>query len=149
MLDAPGGGGPLLSRAGNFRMGADGTLMDVMGNAVRSASGGPIVLRPDGGPTSVGSDGSVSQAGTTLATIAVMDAPANRLTSAGDNHLRADEGDLVAVPNARLQGGALESSNVNPVRGLVELVQLTQEFQTNQKVMGEYRKLDQKLLSSR
>lgn len=149
VLDAPGGDGPLLTRAGNFRMAADGTLTDVMGNAVRSAGGGPIVLRPEGGPPSVGSDGSIGQDGTTIATIAIMDAPADKLMAAGDTHLRAPEQDLVAVGDARLAGGALESSNVNPVRGLVELVQLTQEFQTNQKVMGEYRKLDQKLLSSR
>lgn len=150
VLDAPGGGGdPLLSRAGNFRMASDGTLVDVMGNRVRSEDGGPVVLRPEGGSPSVGSDGSVSQDGTTIARIAIMDAPADKLTAAGDTHLRAAPGDLVAVTDARLQGGALESSNVNPVRGLVELVSLTQEFQTNQKVMGEYRKLDQKLLSSR
>lgn len=149
VIDSPQG--PLLTRAGNFRLATDGTLVDVMGNAVSSdpAGGAPIRLRPEGGPPSVGSDGSISQDGTIVARLAIVDVAPERLTAVGDTHMRAAPADMQSMPAARVIGGALEGSNVNPVRGLVELVQLTQEFQTNEKVMGEYRKLDQKLLSSR
>jgi flagellar basal body rod protein FlgG len=60
--------------------------------------------------------------------------------------MRAAAQDLVPAKTS-VVAGALESSNVNPVRGLVELVQLTQDFQTQNRVMSEYRKLDQKTLS--
>ncbi len=146
VVDAPGG--QLVTRAGNFRMANEGTLVDVMGNAVASEGGGPIRLRPEGGPPSVGSDGSIAQDGTIVARLAIVNVDTDRLQAVGDTHMRAAAADMRPATGTRVQGGALEGSNVNPVRGLVELVQLTQEFQTNQKVMGEYRKLDQKLLSS-
>lgn len=157
-IDGPGwfvvdasssGGGQLLTRAGNFRMATDGTLVDQMGNAIASDNGAPIRLRPEGGPPSVGSDGTISQDGTTIARLSIVTVPTERLEPVGDTHMRAAPADMQRAPDATVAGGALEGSNVNPVRGLVELVQLTQEFQTNQKVMGEYRRLDQKLLSSR
>lgn len=149
VVGAPGG--PLVTRAGNFRMAGDGTVVDVMGNPISSTADGatPIRLRPEGGQPSVGSDGSITQDGTVVARFAVVDVANDRLQAVGDNHMRAAAADMTPVANPTVRGGALESSNVNPVRGLVELVQLTQEFQTNQKVMGEYRKLDSKLLSSR
>lgn len=157
-IDGPGwfvvnattsGGGQLLTRAGNFRMATDGTLVDQLGNPIASDSGGPIRLSPEGGPPSVGSDGTVSQDGTPLARLSIVNVATDKLQAVGDNHMRAAPADMQQATNVSVQGGALEGSNVNPVRGLVELVQLTQEFQTNQKVMAEYRRLDQKLLSSR
>jgi flagellar basal-body rod protein FlgF len=145
-------GQPLLTRAGNFHLGADGTLLDTMGNAVLSGpgvNGGPIQLRSDGGQPSVGSDGSVSQDGTVVATLSVVDVDTSKLKPVGNTHFSAAPQDVRPLENATVAGGALESSNVNPVRGLVELVQLTQDFQSSQKVMAEYRRLDQKLLSSK
>jgi flagellar basal-body rod protein FlgF len=149
VVDSPSG--PLVTRAGNFRLATDGTLVDVMGNAVSSTPAGnaPIRLRPEGGPPSVGSDGSITQDGTVVARLAVVDVAADRLTAVGDTHMRAAPADMQPMAAPRVMGGALEGSNVNPVRGLVELMLLTKDFQTNEKVMGEYRKLDQKLLSSR
>jgi flagellar basal body rod protein FlgG len=144
--------GPLVTRAGNFRLGNDGRLVDVLGNPVLGGSGSagsPIQLRPEGGQPSVGSDGSVTQDGTIVARLAIVDVDPTRLVPVGDTHLRAAAADMQDLPDARVQGGAIESSNVNPVRGLVELVQLTQDFQTSHKVMAEYRRLDQKILSSR
>ncbi|HWB75591.1 MAG TPA: flagellar hook basal-body protein [Nannocystaceae bacterium] len=150
-------GQPLLTRAGNFHLGSDGTLLDTMGNAVLSGpglNGGPIQLRSDGGQPSVGSDGSVSQDGTVVATLSVVDVETSKLQPVGNTHFRlvsaaTGVADIRPLENATVAGGALESSNVNPVRGLVELVQLTQDFQSSQKVMAEYRRLDQKLLSSK
>jgi flagellar basal-body rod protein FlgF len=139
---------PLLTRAGNFRMATDGTIVDQMGNAVAAEGGAPIRLRPEGGPPGVGSDGTISQDGTIVARLSVVNVASDKLQAVGDTHMRAAPADMQPATNASISGGALEGSNVNPVRGLVELVQLTQEFQTNQKVMSEYRKLDSKLLSS-
>ncbi|MBK6916433.1 MAG: flagellar hook basal-body protein [Deltaproteobacteria bacterium] len=149
VVQAPGE--QLLTRAGNFRLAEDGRLVDTLGNSVLGGEGGarsPIVVRPDAGPVSVGGDGTVSQGGTAIARLSIVDVAANRLVPVGDTHLRAAPTDMQPMPNARVQAGALESSNVNPVRGLVELVTLTREFESSHKVMGEYRRLDQKLLGS-
>lgn len=156
-IDGPGWfvvGGPgeeLLTRSGNFRMRPDGTLVDTGGNPVLGGSGGarsPIVLRPDGGQPSVGRDGTITQDGTEVARIAIVTADPAALTPRGDTHYGAPAQAIQDAPATGVIGGALESSNMNPVRGLVELVQLTRDFQSAQKVMSEYRRLDQKLLAS-
>jgi flagellar basal-body rod protein FlgF len=145
-------GEAMLTRAGNFRLDADGTLVDTMGNALIAGpglNGGPIQLRPDGGQPSLGRDGSVSQDGTVIATLSVVDVDTSKLRPVGNTHFAVAPQDAQPIENPNVAAGALESSNVNPVRGLVELVQLTQDFQSSQKVMAEYRRLDQKLLSSK
>lgn len=153
-LDGPGfflvqgAEGPLLTRNGALRMQADGTLVDGGNLPVLGTNNKPIRLRPDGGQPSVGSDGSVSQGGIAIASMKVVTVDPTRLQPVGDMHMRAAPEDLQPA-NTSLISGALESSNVNPVRGLVELVQLTQGFQTHQRLMNEYRKLDQKTLANR
>lgn len=152
-LDGPGyfvvqgAEGPLLTRGGALRMQADGTLVDAAGLPLLGTNRAPIRLRPDGGQPSVGSDGTISQAGTIVASMAIVTADATALQPVGDTHLRAAAQDMTPATTSVI-GGALESSNVNPVRGLVELVQLTQDFQTQNRVMNEYRKLDNKLIGS-
>ncbi len=156
-IDGPGWfvvGGPdgeLVTRSGNFRMETDGTLVDIGGNPVLGGAGdgrSPIQLRPDGGQPSVGRDGTVTQNGTQVARIAIVTIDPAALEPRGDTHYRAEAEAMEPSANARVIGGAIESSNMNPVRGLVELVQLTRDFQSAQKVMSEYRRLDQKLLAS-
>ncbi len=151
MVKGPSGNS-LMTRAGNFHTDAEGTLTDAQGNAVLSGplgAGGPISLRPGGGQPSVGIDGTISQDGTVVATLALVDVDATKLQRMGDTHFSASPADLRPAAGSSVHAGVLETSNVNPVRGLVELVQLTQEFQTGHKVMAEYRRLDQRLLSSK
>jgi len=150
-LDGPGffvvqgQDGPLLTRGGALRMQADGTLVDGGNLPVLGTNRAPIRLRPDSGQPSVGSDGTITQDGTVVASLGVVTVDPTRLQAVGDMHLRAAPQDLVPAKTS-VVAGALESSNVNPVRGLVELVQLTQDFQTQNRVMNEYRKLDSRTL---
>jgi flagellar basal-body rod protein FlgF len=145
-------GNPMYTRAGNFRVDAQGTLVDHTGNAVLAGpgtSGGTITLRPEGGQPSVGIDGSVAQDGTVVATVSLVDVDPTKMQRIGDTHFSAAPADVRPASGSSVHAGALETSNVNPVRGLVELVQLTQDFQTAHKVMAEYRRLDQRLLGSK
>ena len=128
-------------------MQGDGTLVDGGNLPVLGTNRAPIRLRPDGGQPSVGRDGSITQDGTVVASLGIVTVDPTLLQPVGDMHLRAAAQDLVPATTT-VAAGALESSNVNPVRGLVELVQLTQDFQTQNRVMNEYRKLDQKTLAN-
>lgn len=141
-------GNPLMTRAGNFRLDAEGTLVDATGKAVLSTSG-TISLRPDGGQPSVGADGSIAQDGTVVASLSIVDVDPTKLNRIGDTHFSAQAADIRPTSASTVHSGVLETSNVNPVRGLVELVQLTQDFQQSHKVMAEYRRLDQRLLASK
>ena len=48
--------------------------------------------------------------------------PEAPLTRGDDGLFRAADGDLPADPNARVQDGALEGSNVNPVETMVAMI---------------------------
>lgn len=141
--------GLMVSRAGNFAMRPDGTLVDGSGFTVLGGSpeGGltPIVVRPDGGPVSVGSDGTVSQDGTPLARIAIVTADGRGLQPTGGAHLQVAPGALRSA-DATLATGYLEGSNMNPVRGMVELVEVSHDYQSSQKLMSEFRKLDRAVM---
>jgi flagellar basal body rod protein FlgG len=46
-----------------------------------------------------------------------------------------------------LTPGYLEGSNIDPVRGMVELIEISQDYQSSQKLMAEFRKLDRAVMS--
>jgi flagellar basal-body rod protein FlgF len=144
-----GPSGLMVSRAGNFGVRPDGTLVDGSGFAVLGGSPEegltPIVVRPDAGPVSVGSDGTVSQDGTPLARIAIVTADGPGLQPTGGAHLQVAPGALRTAA-ATLHTGHLEGSNVNPVRGMVELVEVNHDYTTSQKLMSEFRKLDRAVM---
>lgn len=143
--------GIMVSRAGNFRMQADGTIVDASGLPVLAGSPqaglNPITVRPDGGPVRVGSDGTVMQGGTELARIAVVTVDGPGLTPTGGAHLQAAPGSLKSADGATLTPGYLEGSNIDPVRGMVELIEISQDYQSSQKLMAEFRKLDRAVMS--
>lgn len=143
-------GGPVLSRAGNFRVEADGSLVDnsgyrVLGGTVERGFA-PITTRPEGGPVRVNTDGSVEQDGTLLATLAVVTADATALIPLGGAHLQAPAPALRSLENPDLAPGYLEGSNVNPVRGMVDLIEINRDYHHATKAMAESRKLDEAII---
>jgi flagellar basal body rod protein FlgG len=147
-----GAAGLMLTRAGNFEMSVDGTLIDPAGNPVLAGSPDEgfteIIARPEGGPVRVGDDGSITQDGTPLATIAVVTADQAGLIPTGGAQLFAQPQSLVAVQPARVAVGYLEGSNVNPVRGMVELIAVSRDHQSAQKLMNQSRELDKAIINA-
>lgn len=144
-------GANFLTRAGNLQVAPDGTLTDASGMAVLGGSleDGlqPIVLRPDGGPVRAAADGTLEQGGTPLARLAVVTAEPDALVPQGNTHFSADEGAIRGVDAPQIAVGFLEASNVNVVRGMVELIEISQDHQTSHKLMSESRKLDRQIMS--
>ena len=60
------------------------------------------------------------------------EAPMQRGT---DGLFRAADGDLTADPNARLQGGALEGSNVSAVETMVAMISAARQFEHQMKAL--------------
>ena len=60
----------------------------------------------------------------------------NRVTGGGtDGLFRAAEGELSADPNARLQDGALEGSNVSSVETMVSMITAARQFEAQMKML--------------
>ena len=57
------------------------------------------------------------------------------MTRGEDGLFRAEDGGLPADPNARLQDGALEGSNVSPVETMVGMIAAARQFEQQMKLL--------------
>lgn len=129
--------GERMSRAGRFSPDSQGFLIDPMGHKLLG-QGGPIQV-PEGEDILVTGDGvvmgSVSGELDRLKLVTADD-PRNLGGSLWDAEGRARE----AAPE--VVQGALEHSNVDPVRVMVELIEATRHFEAQQKVMHSSDEMD-------
>ncbi|HMZ25979.1 MAG TPA: flagellar hook-basal body protein [Elusimicrobiota bacterium] len=121
------------TRDGSFKWDAAGRLVDAEGHPVQGASGA-LKLDPEApGAVMVGRDGTLTAGSTPLGRLKIThfapDAPLER-GSGG----RYAAGDTPAVAGAsEVWQGYLESSTVNPVEGMVEMMSTLRLFEANQK----------------
>ncbi len=140
------------TRAGSLQVDAEGQLMTPNGLPVLG-DGGPITLPADA-VVDIAADGSITaRVGNERPQpvgrlkLVTPDAP---LTRGTDGLFRAADGELPADPNARVQGGALEGSNVSPVQTMVAMIAAARQFEQQMKMLqgAEQREqAAQKLLS--
>lgn len=128
------------TRAGNFTLDADGRLVTADGRPVHDVAGYEIVIDPYGEPPLIGGDGAVVQGGQRVATIGIVrfDDPGS-LERVGHGLWRAPAGlqaDQIDPP--RLRTGALEGSNVNVIREMVDMIETQRAYEVNQRVMQSF-----------
>jgi flagellar basal-body rod protein FlgF len=113
--------GPKYTRNGSFQVSANSQLITATGETVLGDNGQPITILP--GPVSIGPDGTISSNGAITGKLKVVEFPAGTpLQSAGGTDYTAPAGSGSAATNSIVQQGALESSNVNPITGTVDLI---------------------------
>lgn len=125
------------TRAGEFRLRPDRTLVNGSNHEVMSESGGPMTLVAGGGALVINRDGSVFQGETSLGKISVQKfANPAALIPIKDGYFVAAagvEGERVGEPE--LMQGYLENSNVTPLREMVDLVLISRAYEANQKII--------------
>lgn len=125
------------TRMGSLQVDAEGTLRTSGGLTVLG-DGGPVALPPNTTPQ-IAPDGTVSvrQANGSITQVGrlKMVTPEAPLIRGDDALFRAGDGDLPADPNARLQEGALEGSNVNPIENMVAMIAAARQFETQMKML--------------
>jgi flagellar basal-body rod protein FlgF len=136
-------GGEAYTRAGDLRVDPLGRLTNGAGHPVMG-EGGPIALPPFE-KLEIGADGTV--------TIQPLGQPANALAQVERIRLvnpdpatlsRGEDGLIRAEPGmappadagVKLRTGALETSNVNTVAALVDMIQLSRQFELQVKMMS-------------
>ena len=137
------GGEEVLSRRGDLRVDLDGRLVDGVGRQIMSDTG-PIAIPPDATSITIGSDGTISfsppgnagAARIALGRIALVDPNPADLTKGLDGEIRIAAG-AETVPAAGIQvvAGALETSNVNPISAMVEMISLSRAFEAQSKTL--------------
>ncbi len=128
------------TRSGSFQVSPEGTLTTSGGLQVLSDGGSPIDV-PAGASLSVGSDGTISakQDGQPAAVLgriklATSELPLVRGT---DGLFRpGQEGEVLpADATAKLETGALEGSNVNPVGTMVGMIAAARQFEQQMRLL--------------
>jgi flagellar basal-body rod protein FlgF len=132
-------GGQVLQRAGNFRMNSDGELVNQRGQPVLTDSG-PLEI-PDRERIVIDKQGVVrTEGGGELGRLRIVDAEA--VSPLGNGQWRADGGTAPAEDTVQVLQGALEKSNADPIRGMIELVEASRYFEAYQKAMRTSDELD-------
>lgn len=143
-------GGEGFTRAGDLRISSNGLLVNGAGHLVLG-NGGPIAISP-AQKVDIGSDGTISirplgQSANTLVEIdriKLVDPPLDSLEKGEDGLLRLIGGGE-ADPDAAVSvvAGALESSNVNAVAAMVNMISLARQFEMQIKMMRVAEEADQ------
>lgn len=127
------------TRAGSLDVNAEGILVMRNGMPVLG-DGGPINVPPNA-EIAIGADGTVSakapnQRPTNIGRLKLVTPETTQALTRGDDGLfRAGDADLPADPNARLQDGALESSNVSAVETMVAMIAAGRQFEQQMKLL--------------
>lgn len=151
-------GNEAYTRAGNLQITPEGMLTTARGNPVLG-EGGPIILPVPVDKVEIGSDGSI--------VVRPQGAPANFLEDVDriklikpDDDFQLDKkndglyrpkdqqefelcGFCDASPDVKIVKGALESSNVNAVSAMVDMVSLQRQFEMQTKMMKQAETIDQ------
>ena len=123
------------SRNGALTVDSSRTLRTLEGNPVLNSAGGHITL-PEG-EILIGKNGEISVNNERIATLGLVNFEnVQSLRQFGDNAFdRTDE--TVETPfTGQVISGFLETSNVNPVREMVEMITITRNYETNSKALS-------------
>lgn len=124
-----------LTRDGNFTVNVDGYLVTKDGDFVLGTDGAPIQLDPNS-ETKIDAAGRILQDDAVVANIAVVDvADYNYLEKYGENMYDLVEGGQLTESAAAVEQGCLEQSNVQVVKEMVEMINVTRAYETNQKAI--------------
>ncbi|BAS28909.1 flagellar basal-body rod protein FlgF [Limnochorda pilosa] len=127
------------TRAGGFRLDAEGYLADPAGNRVLGVDGPVAVGR--GGAVTVTDEGTVFVDGQPAGQLVLVDFadPNAELRKQGANLYGPRPGAVPQpAPGARVAQGMLEGSAVNVVEGMVRLIELQRAYDASQRVVRSY-----------
>jgi len=125
--------GEVYTRGGSFRVSAKGQLITPAGDPVLGDRG-PITIA--GLPISISSDGTITAKGAISGRLKLVEFPATtNIQSAGGTYYTAPAGSAVAATGSKVRQGMLESSNVNSVASVVELISAQREVESMRHVL--------------
>ena len=138
------------SRQGHLRLTEDGTLETSNGELVLGDNGpivlplpvsniqispdGTIMVQPEGAPSTVQEE---------VGRIKLVNPDIRLLEKGADGLFRRKDGQAeVSDANVQVQGGSLESSNVNPLSEMTDMIALQRQFEMHLKLMKTAEEID-------
>lgn len=139
--------GQRYSKAGNFQIDANGTLVTPSGYPVLSADGGTVILPQDAKNILVADDGRVVVDNEEVGQVGVAEFTSEQQLKRLGNNLYSAEGQeqLERQPTTRIVQGAIETSNVSGVQEMVRLVQLQRSVASTAKFVEAMYDMERKV----
>lgn len=138
------------TRNGEFHVNSERVLVNKQGLPVLG-DGGPITLRPEGGRISIASDGTLVQGDTAIGKLPLYDfQDAAKLRRIGDGLLGLEDANVrpQVVDKPEIVGGVLETSNVQPLQEMVNMITVARAYEANQRVVMGHNELLEKAIQS-
>lgn len=124
-------GQPMLTRAGNFQVLADGRFATAQGHSVLDENGRPIVLDPNI-PPRVLNGGVLAQGGEMIPIGLVRPRSLGDLVKAGENlYSPLAEPERIPIANRRIMSGYLEHSSVTPTSEMMHMIETSRAYESN------------------
>ncbi|MDI6600996.1 MAG: flagellar basal-body rod protein FlgF [Thermoanaerobacteraceae bacterium] len=120
------------TRDGSFKRDTDGYLVTGEGYRVQGANG-DIYLNE--GKTTFNTQGDIFVNGQYVDTLQIVDFPDKSVLRKEGDNLFATQGQGSLVANPEIASGFLETSNVNPIAEMVDMIDLMRIYEANQRVI--------------
>jgi len=128
--------GTVYTRNGNFQISPNGRLSTATGDLVLGEQG-PIIV--PSGPVSISPDGTLSSDGAIAGKLRIVEFVTGSVPVAmGNSYYSADQKDVRLSPDSYVRQGMLESSNVNSVTAMVELIGIQRKAEMLERAMSAY-----------
>jgi len=128
--------GPVYTRDGNFQISSKHQLVTSSGDPVIGEKG-PIILAP--GTVAISTDGTISVDGAVSGKLKIVEfSLGTQLESMGQTYYSAPAGAARTATRSDVRQGALESSNVNPIIAMVQLVTAQRSAEMMQRALSMF-----------
>jgi flagellar basal-body rod protein FlgF len=129
--------GTMYTRNGSFQISAKGQLVTSSGDPVLGARG-PVTLPLNAQP-SISADGTISVDGAVVDKLRMVEfSPRTLVVSVGASYYSAPAKSASPATGTSIQQGMIESSNVNPVAAVVELISAQREAEMAARAMNAF-----------
>jgi flagellar basal-body rod protein FlgF len=130
-------GQTVYTRNGNFRVSAKGQLTTAAGDMVLGEDGKPITL--PSGEISISPDGTISASGAVAGKLKIVEfVPGSLPIAAGNSYYSAPATAVRAAPDSNIRQGMLESSNVNSVKAVVDMIAVQRHAEMLERAMSVF-----------
>ena len=134
--------GPRYTRAGDFRLNSEGQLVNAAGLAARARGGGTISVPEGTSDLQVDATGRVLADGEEVGQLDVARFADAKMEREGANLFAVRDGRRLEQGLPEIVAGSLEQSNVNIVRGVVDMVRVSRSYESMLRVVETYKQID-------
>ncbi len=142
--------GARYTRAGDFRLDDEGRIVNSSGFAALDSNGGSIGVPAGTSEVRVDGTGAVFADGQELGRLMLAQFAQGSMSREGSNLFVAKQKPLQGADGAqpKVVSGSLEQSNINVVRGVVDMVRVSRTYQALMRMIEGYKQIDSRTARS-